>query len=81
MLPLNVSFQIVSPPKPLDRILAFNFRTQILWYPNGSGMVNGYVSVHVPVFGCAVSAGRRCWTRDRFEMLLLVSSIGIVGEQ
>jgi hypothetical protein len=80
MPPPNVSAQMISPPKPLDRILTSSFRTQILWHANVSGMVNGYVSGHVPFFGCAVSAGGRCWTRNGFEVLLLVSSAGIVSE-
>jgi hypothetical protein len=80
MLPPNVSAQMISPPKPLDRIVTSSFRTQISRYASVPGMVNGYVSVHVPFFGCVVSAGGRCWTRDWFEVLLLVSSAGIVSE-
>jgi hypothetical protein len=81
MNPLNVSAQMVPPPKPLDRILTSSFGTQIFRYANHmSGMVNDYVSLHVPVFGRGVSAGGRCWTCDAFAMLLLVSSARIVNE-
>jgi len=79
MLPLNVSTQMISPPKPFDRILTSSFRTQILRYTYVSRMVSVYVSLHVPFFSCAVSATLRCWTRDGFEVLLLVSSAGIVS--
>lgn len=81
MLPLNVSAQMVPPLEPLDRILASSFRTQIFRYASHvSGMVNDYVSGHVPVCGRGVSAGSRCWTRDAFDMLLLVSSAHVVSE-
>jgi hypothetical protein len=80
MPPSNVSDQMISPPKPPDRILTSSFWAQILRYASVSGMVNGYVSGHVPFFGCTVSAGGRSWTRDGFEVLLLVSSAGIVSE-
>jgi hypothetical protein len=80
MLPPNVSAQMISPPKPLYRILTSSFRTQMLRYANVSRMVNGYVPGHVSFFGCPVSAGGRYWTRDGFEVLLLVSSAGIVSE-